>query len=60
MSLSREGTALLVVDMQNGFLDPAGSMATIGMPYENLTPAIGGCKRLLAGARDAGVPVIFT
>lgn len=60
MSLSREGTALLVVDMQNGFLDPAGSMATIGMPYANLLPAIGGCERLVAGARDARVPVIFT
>ena len=60
MSLSREGTALLIVDMQNGFLDPAGSMAQIGMPYENLLPAIRGCERLLAGAREAGVPVIFT
>lgn len=60
MTVSREGTALLVVDMQNGFLDPAGSMATIGMPYENLLPAIEGCERLVAGARDAGVPVIFT
>ena len=60
MSLSRKGTALLVVDMQNGFLDPAGSMAKIGMPYQNLLPAIAGCERLVESAREADVPIIFT
>lgn len=60
MSLSRENTALLVVDMQNGFLDPEGSMASIGLPYENLRPAIDGCARLMEAARAADVPVIFT
>ena len=60
MSLSGDTTALLVVDMQNGFLDPAGSMARMGMPHENLQSAIGGCERLVAGARAAGIPVIFT
>ncbi|NPC98518.1 cysteine hydrolase family protein [Nocardioides sp. zg-DK7169] len=60
MSLSPDTTALLVVDMQNGFLDPAGSMARIGMPHAHLLPAIAGCERLIDGARDARVPVIFT
>lgn len=60
MDLPQERTALLVIDMQNGFLDPAGSMARIGMPNEALTPAVAGCERLVAAARSAGVPVIFT
>lgn len=60
MTLSTEGTALLVVDMQNGFLDAQGSMARIGMPHEALTTALPGCERLVALAREAGVPVIFT
>ncbi len=60
MTLSTEGTALLVIDMQNGFLDAQGSMARIGMPHEALTAALPGCERLVALAREAGVPVIYT
>lgn len=60
MSVPRSDTALLVVDMQNGFLDPEGSMAKIGMPYEALDPAIKGCQQLVEAARSTGVPVVFT
>ncbi len=60
MTLTREATALLVIDMQNGFLDPQGSMAQIGMPSDQLTGAIPGTQRLLEAARAADVPVIFT
>lgn len=60
MTLTREATALLVIDMQNGFLDPKGSMAEIGMPSQQLVPAIAGTQRLLEAARAAGLPVIFT
>ena len=60
MTLSRSHTALMVIDMQNGFLDAEGSMAKVGLPYDQLVPAIEGCTRLLAAAREAGVPVIFT
>lgn len=60
MSIPKERTALLVVDMQNGFLDGEGSMAKIGMPHDALVPAIAGCERLVRAARHAGVPVIFT
>jgi ureidoacrylate peracid hydrolase len=60
MPVPRSSTALLVVDMQNGFLDAGGSMAKIGMPYDALAPAVAGCERLVAAARAAGVPVIFT
>lgn len=60
MTLTREATALLVIDMQNGFLDAKGSMAQIGMPSDQLMPAIAGTQRLLEAARAANVPVIFT
>jgi len=60
VALSRNATALLVIDMQNGFLDPEGSMAKVGLPADQLVPALDGCARLVAGAREAGVPVIYT
>lgn len=60
MTVPRTDAALLVVDMQNGFLDPAGSMARIGMPFEALRSAIAGCETLVEAARAAQVPVIFT
>jgi ureidoacrylate peracid hydrolase len=58
--LGRHEAALLVVDMQNGFLEAEGSMAKLGFPYQRLREAIPGCLRLIAGARKAGVPVMFT
>lgn len=60
MTLTAESTALLVIDMQNGFLDANGSMAKIGMPYEQLVPAIDGTRRLIDAARAADVPIIYT
>ncbi|WP_395103800.1 cysteine hydrolase family protein [Actinomadura sp. SCN-SB] len=60
MDIARENTALLVIDMQNGFFDAKGSMAAVGMPYEELRPAIAGCRTLVGAARAAGVPVIYT
>lgn len=60
MSIPRTGTALMIIDMQNGFLDEKGSMAAIGMPHDALLPAIEGCRRLIDSARAADVPVIYT
>ncbi|TDC54300.1 cysteine hydrolase [Actinomadura sp. KC345] len=60
MDITRENTALLVVDMQNGFLEDKGSMAAVGLPHEELRPAVPGCRTLIDAARAAGVPVIFT
>ncbi|MCL3819627.1 cysteine hydrolase family protein [Aeromicrobium wangtongii] len=60
MTLTRDASALLVIDMQNGFLDAKGSMAAIGMPADQLQPSIAGTQRLIESARAAGVPVIFT
>lgn len=61
MTLTRERSALLVVDMQNGFLEPGGSMARIGLPTAELRDkALPGTTTLIAAAREAGVPVIYT
>ncbi len=53
-------SALLVVDMQNGFLEPGGSFSRMGFDVEMLRPAIEGCVDLVEIARSVGVPVIFT
>jgi ureidoacrylate peracid hydrolase len=56
----RKGTALVVVDMQNGFCAPNGSCARVGLPVSLLQPAIEPCIRAVKAARAAGVPIIFT
>jgi ureidoacrylate peracid hydrolase len=53
-------TALIVVDMQNGFCSPEGFMAKIGLDYETSAEAIGPIRRLLDASRDAGLPIFFT
>lgn len=60
MELRLEATALVVVDMQNGFCHSDGSVDRIGLPAAALQPAVVPCTRLLAAARSAGVPVIYT
>ncbi len=51
---------LLVIDMQNGFCDPDGSLPAIGMGLEGAGEAVRGAAAAVAQARRAGVPVIFT
>lgn len=53
-------SALIVVDMQNGFLREGASCARIGLPVAALQPAIEPCRQLVALARQNEVPVIFT
>jgi nicotinamidase/pyrazinamidase len=48
-------TALVVVDVQNDFADPAGNLYVDG--GETVVPAV---NRLLAEARDAGAFVVYT
>ncbi len=60
MELGKENTVLLIVDMQNGFCGEKGSMAQLGFDYKRLAEPIPACKRLLDGARKAGVKVMYT
>ena len=55
LKLNRDKSALLVVDMQNFFLDPASPTFTSGGPV--ILPNI---KRLIESFRKAGRPVIYT
>jgi len=48
-------TALVVVDVQNDFADPAGSLAVHGAP--NVLPIV---NREIAAARSAGATVVLT
>ena len=52
--------ALLVIDMQRDFLDPAGYVALTGVDVSILRRTIAPVQRLLAAARSAGIPVIHT
>lgn len=53
-------TAVIVVDLQNGFCHPEGSFAGLGLPSEMLAAAVPGSRRVVEAARAAGVPVIYT
>ena len=56
MEISRERTALVVIDMQRAFLEDEGSLAKAGIDIGGLKAALEPCQRLLASARQAGVP----
>jgi nicotinamidase-related amidase len=50
------GAAVLVIDMQNDFLDPGGHL-DMGPEARAVIPQI---ARVLAAARRAGVPIVYT
>ena len=52
--------AMIVVDMQNAFLDDQGSVATMGLDITYLKQTVGPVIRLVEACHDAGVPIIFT
>jgi len=53
-------TALLLIDLQRAFCDPAGSMARQGRTIASMQAAAKNCARLAAAAHAAAIPVIFT
>ena len=59
-TLSTSNTALLVIDMQNGFCHPEGSFAQLGLDVTLPNRAIQGCRTLVDAARQNGVPVVYT
>jgi len=54
--LPREGTVVMVVDMQNDFVDKAGKLF-VGDSVRKIIPNI---QRTLAKARETKVPVVYT
>ena len=59
LELDSEATAFILIDMQNDFCAPEGAFARSGVdvsPAQRILPVQ---RRLVAGARQGGVPVIF-
>jgi len=46
--------------MQNGMCDPKGSHARLGLDIAPLATVVEPCRRLIAAARQGGVPVIYS
>jgi len=57
---SKPNPALLVIDMQNAFCRPEGSMQKIGLPTEMLRQPIPHIRKLLELAHEMNIPVLFT
>ncbi|MCW2541978.1 MAG: hypothetical protein JWN95_3703 [Frankiales bacterium] len=53
-------SALLVIDMQNGFVHPEGSLPAIGMGMPNIDKVVAENAAVIEASRAAGVPVIYT
>ena len=53
-------TAVVIIDMQNGFCHPQGSFAKAGADVSGCGAAAPGCGELVALARAAGLPVAWT
>jgi ureidoacrylate peracid hydrolase len=53
-------SALLVVDVQNGFCHPQGSLPRLGLGLEGVPAAVGHTAEAVAAARRAAIPVVFT
>jgi ureidoacrylate peracid hydrolase len=60
MELRRAHTALVVVDMQNGFVHERGSVNAIGLPAARLQTVVEPCRQLVLAARAAAIPIVFT
>jgi len=58
--ITLDRSALIVVDMQNGFCHENGSFAGFGFDVSPLRSAVPGCRALVDGAHQAEVPVVFT
>jgi nicotinamidase-related amidase len=59
-NLAAETKALIVVDMQNGFLKPDGFMVKAGLNIDQCAAAIEPNQRVIAACHEAKIPVIFT
>lgn len=58
--LRTDRSALILIDLQNGFCHADGSLAAMGKDVSMCIGAIQPCRRLVAAAKGAGVPVVYT
>jgi ureidoacrylate peracid hydrolase len=59
-SLIAENSALIVIDMQKGFLRDESGMGRIGFDLTAFREVIQPCVKLVETARKAGIPIIYT
>jgi nicotinamidase-related amidase len=52
-------TVLVVIDVQNDFCSPDGSLAALGFDTSGVQEMVPRLRRLVDAARDAGMPVLF-
>lgn len=52
-------TVLVVIDVQNDFCSPDGSLAALGFDTSGVQEMIPRLRQLVDAARDAGMPVLF-
>ena len=60
MELRTNNTALIVIDMTNGWCSPDGHMTKLGFDTNMCRETVGKCSSLIKSARQSKVPVIFT
>jgi ureidoacrylate peracid hydrolase len=60
VGLALIGAALLVIDMQNGFLHPEGSVTRNDQPMFEVERVVAETVDLVAETRTAGLPVVYT
>ena len=58
--LAQSEVALILIDMQRDFLEPAGYLAAMGYDLDGVRSAIEPARRLLAAARGAGLCILHT
>lgn len=59
MSFPRERTALLIIDPVNDFLSEGGAAWEMTQATVRRQDVVGNLERLIAGARERGIPVLF-
>ena len=59
LSIEPARTAVLVVDMQNDFAADGGMFARAGIPLDGIRAVVEPTARVLAGARRAGMTVVY-
>lgn len=57
--LDPAGTALIVVDMQNGYASKGGYFDLVGFDLSHIESVTAQIQRSIAAAREAGIPVVF-
>ena len=60
MDLRTNNTALIVIDMTNGWCSPDGHMTKLGFDTAMCRKAVDKCSSLIKYAHESKVPVIFT